>query len=294
MTISSTLSENIVTKLSVRQFQKVIWDYYRAHKRDFPWRETSDPYRILISEIMLQQTQTDRVVPFFTAWIKKFPTFKRLATAVTADVLRAWQGLGYNRRALSLKKLAETVMREHGGTLPDDFEKLVALPGIGPYTAGAILAFAFNKAIPFIETNIRRVYLHFFFADKKDVPDKKILELVVSHLPARPNDFGQSGGSHVSDAREWYSALMDYGVKLAKEGMPNPNRRSKHYAKQSKFEGSHRQVRGAVLKILANGPTTIAAIKKLYPEFSDRLLKALADLKKEGFISISRSGVCLL
>jgi A/G-specific adenine glycosylase len=267
--------------ISRAKFQKTIWDYYRASKRPFPWRETTDPYHILISEIMLQQTQTDRVVPYFNTWVKKFPTFKKLATASTADVLKAWQGLGYNRRALALKKLAEAVTKEYNGTLPDNFDRLVALPGIGPYTAGAILAFAFNKAVPFIETNIRRVYIHFFFHDHVGVSDKDIFKLVEATMDR-------------DQPREWYSALMDYGVKLAKEGMPNPNRRSKHYTKQSKFEGSYRQVRGAILKILAQGPATISKIKKLHPEFADRLPKALADLQKEGFISIVRRRMQIL
>lgn len=267
--------------ISRKKFQQTIWDYYRQNKRPFPWRETTDPYHILISEIMLQQTQTDRVVPYFNAWVKKFPTFRKLAAAPTADILKAWQGLGYNRRALSLKKLAEAVTKEYNGKLPDDFEKLVALPGIGPYTAGAILAFAFNKAVPFIETNIRRVYIHFFFNDKNGVSDKEIVRLVQATMDR-------------DDPREWYSALMDYGVKLAKEGMPNPNRRSKHYTKQSKFEGSLRQVRGAILKVLAHGPTTIAKLKKLHPEFSDRLNKALASLESEGFISKSGSKIAIL
>lgn len=270
-----------VAMISRRRFQQTIWDYYRAHKRVFPWRTTADPYKILISEIMLQQTQTDRVIPYFNAWMKKFPTLKKLAAASTGDVLKAWQGLGYNRRALSLKKLAEAVAIAHAGKLPHDFDSLLALPGIGPYTAGAILAFAFNKAVPFVETNIRRVYIHFFFNDKSSVSDKEIFKLVEATMDR-------------IHPREWYSALMDYGVKLAKEGIPNPNRRSKHYTKQSKFEGSLRQVRGAILKILANGPTTIPKIKKLHPEFSDRLDKALSDLQKEGFISITKTKVHLL
>lgn len=266
--------------ISHKRFQQTIWNYYNAHKRLFPWRTTTDPYKILISEIMLQQTQTDRVVPYFNAWIKKFPTFKKLAAASTGDVLKAWQGLGYNRRALSLKKLAEVVVMTHAGKLPHDFDSLTALPGIGPYTAGAILAFAFNKAVPFIETNIRRVYIHFFFNDTQGVSDKDIFRLVEKNLDK-------------TNPREWYSALMDYGVKLAKEGMSNPNRRSKHYTKQSKFEGSLRQVRGAILKILTQGPTTTAKIKKIHPQFADRLNQAIIDLKKEGFITQSRSKISL-
>ncbi len=145
------------------QFRKLIWRYYLTHSRPMPWRRTRDPYRILVSEVMLQQTQVVRVTPFYKNFIEKFPNIRALARAETRDVLRVWQGLGYNRRALSLHKLAKDILEKHDGRLPRDAEHLMALPGIGPYTAGAIRAFAFNEPEIFIETNIRRVFIHFFF-----------------------------------------------------------------------------------------------------------------------------------
>ncbi|MBI2625725.1 A/G-specific adenine glycosylase, partial [Candidatus Parcubacteria bacterium] len=146
------------------QFRKLIWSWYRRNGRhDLPWRTTRDPYRILVSEIMLQQTQAGRVIPAYRAFTSAFPTVRALARAPLARVLRVWQGLGYNRRALHLKRLAETVIREHGGRLPADPSLLRKLPGVGPATAGAVAVFAFNARAAFLETNIRRVYLHFFF-----------------------------------------------------------------------------------------------------------------------------------
>ena len=227
-----------------------------------------DPYRIVVSEIMLQQTQTYRVEPKYLAFIKKFPNFRPLAKASTAEVLSAWQGLGYNRRALYLKKIAETVVKEYKGKLPSNSVELQKLSGIGPNTAGSIGAFAFNQPVVFIETNIRRVFIHFFFPKKQQVDDRDILKLVADTLDRK-------------NSREWYFALMDYGAtlrqaqgKLLKGKFENPNRRSKHYAVQSKFEGSVRQTRGLILKTLLDGPRSLAGLS---PEI-------IADLEREGFV----------
>lgn len=164
-------------------FKKIIWEYYRAHGRDFPWRRTRDPYRILVSEVMLQQTQTDRVVRFYKKFLRAFPSVHALARAPVRRILKIWQGLGYNRRALYLKKMAETVMRDFDGKLPRSVETLRRLPGVGPTTAAAVGAFAFDIPSPMIETNIRSVYLHFFFLGQKNVPDKKLLPLIKKTLP---------------------------------------------------------------------------------------------------------------
>src|SRR3989344_3328110 len=132
----------------ITQFKKTIWRYYHTHKRNFPWRETKDPYAILVSEIMLQQTQADRVIPFFTAFLEKFPTPYALAKAPVRDVLKAWQGLGYNRRGRALHNAAEIIVSKHRGIFPRSIAAIDALPGVGPYTAGAIAAFAFGVASP--------------------------------------------------------------------------------------------------------------------------------------------------
>ena len=131
--------------------------WYRDNARDLPWRRTRDPYRILVSEVMLQQTQVDRVIPKYFAFLDFFPTFEALAAAPTADVIRAWSGLGYNRRAVNLQRTAQAVVDEYGGKMPSDQVQLRDLPGIGPYTAGAIACFAFEQDVGFFDTNIRRV-----------------------------------------------------------------------------------------------------------------------------------------
>ncbi len=232
---------------SITQFQKAILDYHRKAGRDLPWRKTRDPYAILVSEIMLQQTQTDRVAPKYSAWMKQFPTVEALAKAKVSEALKLWQGLGYNRRALALKGSAEMIVKEYGGVFPKNIEAIDALPGVGPYTAGAIAAFAFNQPSAFIETNIRTVYLHFFFKGKRNVRDEEILGVVERTLPRKQHsnilkNVGMSRG-----VREWYNALMDYGAML-KRTVGNPNIHSASYAKQSTFKGSRREVRGAILR----------------------------------------------
>lgn len=261
-------------------FQQLVLSRYRAAARKFPWRETTDPYAILVSEIMLQQTQVGRVAEKFPAFLSAFPDFTTLAKAPLADVLAAWQGMGYNRRAIALQKCARLVMEEYGGKLPDNPEILATFPGIGKATAASICAYAFNRPVVFIETNIRRVFIHHFFEDGAMVSDDEIRPLVEAAL-YRP------------DPREWYNALMDYGTDLAKS-VPNPNRRSRHYTKQSAFEGSDRQVRGAILKLLvAKGSMTRAAILREMNDDKNRVGAILAALEAEGFIRTTKKGLTL-
>lgn len=257
--------------LTGRAFKIAVWRYYRSHKRAMPWRNTRDPYRILISEIMLQQTQVSRVLQKYPPFIKRFPNMKALASASPRAVLSVWQGLGYNRRALLLKQCAEIVVREYGGALPKSPAKLAKLPGIGKATAGAIAAFAFNVATPFIETNIRRVFIHFFFPRAKKVRDKEILKLVEKTLVRK-------------NPREWYYALMDYGAMLAKT-LPNPNKKSASYARQPRFRGSDRELRGKILKILIQrSPQTLKALRGATGEPASRVQKICAALMAEGFM----------
>lgn len=253
-------------------FQKKIWNFYYKNKREFPWRETTNPYHILVSEVMLQQTQTSRVISKNQQFLKKFPTLELLAKSTNAEVLGAWSGLGYNRRGLYLKKTAEQIVNTYQGEIPLDPKVLVTFPGIGPNTAGSIFVFSTNKPHAFIETNIRRVFIHEFFEGKDKISDKEILKLVEETLDQK-------------NPREWYFALMDYGVHLSKTEI-NPNRKSKHYIKQSKFEGSLRQTRGKILKLL---------LKKKYIEKktleekvnSVHFTKALQQLKEENFVRIT-------
>jgi A/G-specific adenine glycosylase len=265
------------TKKNIPLFQDTIRLFYHEQARRFLWRETSDPYHILVSEIMLQQTQTFRVMGKYEQFIVAFPKFSALAQADFATVLSLWQGLGYNRRALNLKKIAEIVVREFQGTLPDSFDELITLPGIGHATAGSILAFAFNKPVPFIETNIRRVYIHFFFNDLEGISDSEILPLVDKTLDRE-------------NPRQWYYALMDYGAMLAKS-IINPNRKSAHYTRQSRFEGSDRQIRGMILKALIAGSLEEKALIKTLGMDSTRVKKILMDLEKEGFVVRERDSL---
>lgn len=264
MTASQTL---------MKAFRKKIWAYYRKHKRDFAWRRTRDPYKILVSEIMLQQTQTKRVVDKYKTFIKKFPDFKLLARASLHDVLKQWQGLGYNRRAKYLWEIAQKVIKDYKGKLPSDTALLQKMPGIGKGTAGAIAAFAFNKPEVFIETNIRSVFIHYFFPKKKAVSDGKIFQLVAKTIDQY-------------NPREWYYALMDYGAML-KTKVNNPNRKSAHYMRQSRFMGSDRQLRGAIIRVLTQQHAKISTqeIKKLIDFPSRRITIQLRRLMREGMVA---------
>lgn len=239
--------------------------------REMPWRRVDDAYAVLVSEMMLQQTQVSRVFSRYGEWLQAFPTFDALAAAPLAVVLERWQGLGYNRRAVALKRAAEQVVERHGGRLPDDEALLRQLPGIGPATASAVVNYAYGVPAPFIETNVRAVFLHHFFADAADVPDSALRPLVEATW-----DRG--------DPRAWGYALMDYGSWL-KASSPNPSWRSRHHVRQSPFEGSHRQKRARVLRAVLREPggeaDTYAADAGLEPVEVSGLLEELAG---EGFL----------
>lgn len=253
------------------QFLKTIFSYYQQHGRhDLPWRQTApngsfDPYKVLLSEVMLQQTQVPRVIPKFAAFLQQFPDVSALAQASLGDVLVAWQGLGYNRRAKYLWQAAQMVVSEYGGIFPRTVEELIRLPGIGTNTAGAIVAYAYNEPTVFIETNIRTVYIHHYFHDQTGVPDAAIRELVERTIDR-------------DNPRIFYWSLMDYGTHL-KQTVGNLSRASKAYAKQSKFSGSLRQLRGRVLRLLAGGP--LPAERLLYELSDPRAAQVLHDLEQE-------------
>ncbi len=252
---------------SLRGFRETVWDYFHAHRRDMPWRDEPTPYQVLVSELMLQQTQVGRVVPKYEAFMRIFPTIQALAAASLGDVLTSWSGLGYNRRAKFLHAAAQKVVADFGGELPDTLDKLVKLPGVGKNTAGAVLAYAFNRPVAFVETNVRSAFFHHFFAARADVDDKELLPLVQQACdPEHP--------------REWYWALMDYGTHL-KQTAGNNISQSRHYARQSKFEGSRRQIRGRLLKLLLDGPLHRAELVQHEPD--ERANSVLEDLLREGF-----------
>lgn len=256
---------------TVEEFRKIVLDYYREHGRDLAWRRTTDPYRILVSEIMLQQTQVERVTVKYPAFLAAFTDFPTLAKAPLADVLAVWQGMGYNRRAISLQKSARRVVEEFDGVLPQDPDVLATFPGIGKATAASICAFAFNMPVVFIETNIRRVFIRFFFGDHETVDDSEILPVAREALL-------------MQDPRTWYNALMDLGTALKMTG-ENPNRRSRQYTKQAAFEGSDRKIRGSLIRLLLDEKKlTEKNIIGKYSEDPARIIRILCDLEAEGFI----------
>ena len=256
----------------IRLFREYIYTYYGDAGRSFPWRETTDPYAILVSEIMLQQTQTERVLQKYTNFLARWPSFGHLAAATLAEVYDVWRGLGYNRRAKALLDIAKLVTGEFGGKLPETLIALTSLPMIGHATAAAISAFAFGNAVAYLETNIRRVYIHFFFVGRAKVHDRELLPLVDCTLDR-------------DEPRHWFYGLMDYGVHL-KKTLPNPNRRSVHYSRQSEFEGSDRQIRGSILRHLGDNKrsSAVALIEGLLYD-GDRIEKCLAALVEEGFVA---------
>jgi A/G-specific adenine glycosylase len=248
-----------------------IWDFYRKQGRVFAWRETADPYAIVVSEVMLQQTQTQRVIEKFDSFTKEFKDFHELAAAPARAVLAQWVGLGYNRRGLALHSIAQKVVNEFDGILPDDPEVLQTFKGLGPATSASIVAFAFNKPTVFIETNIRAVYLHTFYNNQEYISDKELMPLIDLTVDQ-------------ANAREWYYALMDYGVVL-KKLYKNPSRKSKHHTTQSKFEGSDRQIRGAIVRMLTQKSSALKKdFESLFPGEGERVKKILSDLCKEGFV----------
>lgn len=267
-----------LTPQQIQSFQNTLFEYYDQHGRhDLPWRlrDTTgfDPYHIVVSELMLQQTQVSRVIPKYEAFLQRFPSIEVLASASLGDVLIAWQGLGYNRRAKFLWQAADQVVRVHDGMFPNTVDGLVGLPGIGKNTAGAVLAYTFNTPALFIETNVRTVYIHHFFADQEAVSDKEVLSVLKQTLMAdRPRDF--------------YWAVMDYGTFLKKEH-GNAGARSKHYVRQSPFEGSRRQVRGKILRLLSARGYSASELALAVPD--DRREAVLADLVQEGLISQTHS-----
>ncbi len=258
-------------------FKKIVWDFYKKHRRDLPWRQDTSPYSIVVSEIMLQQTQVKRVIAKYQSFLKKFPNWKSLAQATTYEVLGEWKGLGYNRRGLALHTIAKIILETYKGKLPETMEELEQLPHIGPNTARAILAYTYNVPVSFIETNIRTVFIHSFFKDRKDIHDKELLPLIEQALDKK-------------NPREWHWALMDYGSHL-KQSLGNFSRQSKHYQKQSRFKGSNREFRSKILSLIHEKHRTESELEKIFHEQHDSevLMKNLENLSKEGFLKKERN-----
>jgi len=254
----------------IDNFRQFIWDFYTENGRQFAWRNIENSYYIVVSEIMLQQTQTHRVVSKYEEFIATFSTIQSLAQAPLRDVLSVWEGLGYYRRARYLHQIAQLVVNEYGGVIPRDPQVLKTFPGIGVATASSICAFAFNIPTVFIETNIRTVFIHSFFKDRHDISDKELMPLIASSV-----DY--------TNPREWYYALMDYGVFL-KNKYTNPSRKSAHHTKQSKFEGSERQLRAKILKLITQkGPLSKEDVF-VSTKNDQRAEKIITQLENEQFI----------
>lgn len=255
--------------MTTRDFQDLIWEKGRELYRDMPWRQDTRPYYVMVSELMLQQTQVVRVIPKFEAFIAAFPDEKTLAGASLADVLRRWQGLGYNRRAKYLHDAARVIMDEYNGVWPETVEQLVRLPGIGPNTAGAIMTYAFNSRALFIETNVRTVYFHHFFPDEEGVKDGQIRTLLEETVDSE-------------HPREFYWALMDYGSWLKANGVKNISR-AHGYKKQSPLEGSVRQMRGAIVAALADSDLEESVLQQAV-RADNRFTPALEGLVRDGLV----------
>jgi len=270
MQISTSEIDDFITTLS---------RYYDGHGRhDMLWRQADStgyftPYKIMVSELMLQQTQVARVTEKYVDFLTTFPEVQSLAKAELREVLQLWNGLGYNRRAKFIWQAARMVCEDHDGSFPDSLESLVNLPGIGPNTAGAIMAYAYNQPVIFIETNIRTVIIHHFYAGQTDIPDVDIRQAMEQILP-RAIEEG-------IEPRQFYWSMMDYGSHL-KATVGNLSRHSKHYAKQSTFEGSKRQLRGAVIRELTTGARTAEHLIQHLPD--ERLTNVINELLHEGMI----------
>ncbi|MFC1686996.1 Fe-S cluster assembly protein HesB [Patescibacteria group bacterium] len=265
-----------ISHQQIQSLRRKILRFYRLHGRNLPFRKTTDPYKITVAEIMLQQTQVDRVVPKYKAWIKKWSNWQKLSKTSNKQLLRMWSGLGYNRRALNLGKLAKTVVNNFNGKLAANPKTLQTLPGIGPYTANAILIFAYNKPLVTIDTNIRRVILY-ELGLPASTSMKNVEKLAWQLLPEKRS-------------RDWHNALMDYSRLV----LPNKIKRLPALTKQSKFEGSVRQIRGEIVRQLTTKPfITIKQITRSLKRTKQDVFKAVKTLEKDGMVKLDKSRITL-
>lgn len=285
-----------VSTAEVVSFHQTLTEYYyEAGRHDLPWRSPEqdgsfDPYKVFISEVMLQQTQAGRVTPKYAEFLERFPAVHDLASAPLSSVLIAWSGLGYNRRAKYVWQAARMVEDEYAGVFPDSSKELQQLPGVGPNTAGAVLAYAYDEPAIFIETNIRTVIIHHFFKQKTAVTDKSILEVLGSIVPKIHDAEAMHMQGAILGPREFYWAMMDYGTFL-KKTVGNLNRVSKHYAKQTSFKGSKREIRGHVIRLLSDKAVSWSDMRKAIPD--ERLDEVLRGLESEGLIVVKSSALRL-
>lgn len=265
-----------ISDQQIQRFRRKVFRFYQKHKRDLPWRKTNDPYRITVSEIMLQQTQVDRVIPKYHEWISRWPTWRALSRATSYELLSAWSGLGYNRRALFLGKMARAIVHNHKGQMPDDPDGLRKLPGVGPYTSRAILIFAFNRPLATIDTNIRRVLIH-EFGLSGETSVAELEDLAYRVLPKRRS-------------REWHNALMDYSRLV----LPRQMKHVPPVSRQSRFEGSLRQIRGEIIRQLVSQQSiTAGQIIKATGRSREDVALAIEAMTREGIVQKFRNRLTL-
>jgi A/G-specific adenine glycosylase len=298
--------------------RRALLDWFAASGRDLPWRRTRDPYRVLVSEVMLQQTQVDRVIPKYHAFLEQFPTLAALAAAPTSAVIRAWAGLGYNRRAVNLQRTARAVLDERGGQFPRDIDGLRALPGIGPYTAGAVACFAFEQDVAFMDTNIRRVVRRVFADPNADPSEAALLALAHAALPPGQgwawNQAIMELGALICTAQSpacWRCPLRpfcrDYAARRAADeqvlgGAPPPAPRRVAERREAPFKESSRFFRGRIVDALRELPAgaslPLAAIgSRLKPDYTENdllWLRGLAEgLARDGLIVLEENAARL-
>jgi len=270
--------------------------WYAPRRDAYPWRGSHDPYAVWVSEVMLQQTQAARVVPAYASFLRRFPTVRALAVAPRRDVVAQWGGLGYNRRAVRLSEAARAIVRDHGGRIPHDKDELLELPGVGPYTAAAVASMGFGEPVAVVDTNVRRVVSRVHLGvDGHEVPAKEVWALAEAWLDR-------------DDPVTWNQALMDLGREVCR---PEPRcdvcplagvcrfRRdgaaaTRGPSRQGPFEGSTRQVRGAIVNALRSHPWLTPARLASETGFPvDRIDAAVATLSVDGLVEVDGGRVRL-
>jgi A/G-specific adenine glycosylase len=261
--LSLQIGSRTIPRETVQRFQKKVFSFYQQNKRELPWRNTEDPYKILVSELMLQQTQVSRVVSYYERWIARWPTLGALASASRTEVLKAWMGLGYNTRAVHLHKAAQKIVAEYDGDVVAAMKQYQEIPGVGRYTAQAVQIFSTNADLVTVDTNIRRIFIAEFHLSE-NLSTKELWGYAKQCLP-----LGRS--------REWHNALMDYGAlhqTAKKTGI-------RSVSQQSEFEGSDRQIRAAVLRLLLSGPSSFETVHRALGGDRMKLRKILGKLVDE-------------
>lgn len=261
------------------EIQTTVLDWFAKNARSLPWRETHDPYKILVSEIMLQQTQVPRVIPKYLAFFERFPTMESLVTATAADVIREWKGLGYNRRALNLQRAIRMVVTKLNGEFPNTVDELLILPGVGRYTAGAVMNFAFGIDTPAVDTNVR------LFIDTM-LPSRRIRS---------ENDYYDLGRQLIpkGKAHLWLHAVMDYTSAELRSKRPKPTKKKE----TERFVGSNRYLRGRILDVLRTKSISQHDLFKAIAEPIDSSVEKfdslISALEREGFLHRIGAMLCL-